>query len=413
MQALARYPLTQWATHRLFRSRLHLDPQPVRLPSVLPTPVALYLHIPFCESLCTYCSFHRQLLDPALAKAYFQALRQQITAVAEAGWQVSQVYIGGGTPTVLPQELASTLSLLTEHFGLVPISVETNPNHLTTDVIEMLSARDVSRLSIGVQSFDDDLLQKMNRRLAYGDSEAIQERLAWVNRRFPTVNVDLIFNLPGQSERSLRRDLAIVNALQLSQVSWYPLMPNDSVQGTLEASLGRWQRKTEWKGFKAIRRALSAQYQPSSAWCYNLGHQPQSDEYFVNSPDYLGLGSGSFSFIDRTLYASSFHIPEYIGHMQTRPLTMNAQQTFSDLEWMQYRLMMQLFALHVSDAPQADGWQHRLWQSELSALKTMRAIQPSDQGFEVTPLGQYLGLVLMREFFVAVNRLREQMSVSD
>lgn len=411
MRGFTRYPLINWASHRIFRQMIDLTLAPVALPEATPHPIALYLHIPFCESLCTYCSFHRQLMDESLARRYFSALHQQIQAVADAGWSVSQVYVGGGTPTVLIDELSATLALTNRLFDHPVTSVETNPNHLRSDIIEPLIGAGVSRLSVGVQSFDDTLLQRMNRRVAYGDSAAIQQRLAWVNSRFPTVNADLIFNLPGQSERSLRRDLSIVKSLKLNQVSWYPLMPNDSVQGLLEASLGRWQRKTEWRGFQLIQRELQGRYQATSAWCYNLGNQTQSDEYFVNSPDYLGLGSGSFSFIDRTLYASSFDTPHYIEQIAGGDMTMAGQQSFSDMAWLQYRLMMQLFSLEVHQPQNLDPWQKTLWRSEIQALKTLRAVRPSPRGLVVTPRGQYLALVLMREFFVAVNRMREQMQV--
>lgn len=410
MDGFTRYPITNWASHRMFRRLINLNAERCMLPQAPKHPVALYLHIPFCESLCTYCSFHRQLMDEPLARRYFKALRDQIRSVADAGWQISEVYVGGGTPTVLIDELIETLALTRELFGERPLSVETNPNHLKPDIIEPLSAIGVTRLSVGIQSFDDTLLQRMNRRACYGDSAAIAQRLAWVNTRFPTVNADLIFNLPGQSERSLRRDIKMVKSLNIRQVSWYPLMPNHSVQGLLEASLGRWQRKTEWRGFQLIQRELGQRYRPVSAWCYNLGQQAQSDEYFVNNTDYLGLGSGSFSFVGRTLYGSSFDTSGYIEQMNRGDRAMAGYQEFSDAAWLQYQLMMRLFSLDMSEPKGMPTWQKALWRSELQALKAMRAVRSSSGRLEVTQRGQYLALVLMREFFVAVNRLREQLT---
>jgi coproporphyrinogen III oxidase-like Fe-S oxidoreductase len=98
----------------------------------------LYLHIPFCEELCPYCSFHRIAFTEQLARKYFKALRQEINLYREKGYKFSGIYVGGGTPTVLIDELAETLRLAQESFPIREISVETNPNHLTSRNIEIL-----------------------------------------------------------------------------------------------------------------------------------------------------------------------------------------------------------------------------------------------------------------------------------
>ena len=118
-------------------------------------PRLLYIHIPFCEELCPYCSFHRIRLDEALAKNYHAALRCEMALYRRKGYRFSGIYVGGGTPTVLIEELAETLRLAGELFPVTSVSVETNPNHLTDHNISVLKQAGVNRLSVGVQTFDN------------------------------------------------------------------------------------------------------------------------------------------------------------------------------------------------------------------------------------------------------------------
>ncbi|MEI7590737.1 MAG: radical SAM protein, partial [Deltaproteobacteria bacterium] len=138
----------------------------------------LYLHVPFCEQLCPYCSFNRIVFDEQLCREYFLALRKEIILYKQAGYDFNGIYVGGGTPTVMIDELTATLALAKKEFSIKEISVETNPNHITEKNMESLMEQGVGRLSVGIQSFNDDLLKKMQRYDKYGSGEAIAERIA-------------------------------------------------------------------------------------------------------------------------------------------------------------------------------------------------------------------------------------------
>jgi len=107
------------------------------------------MHIPFCEELCPYCSFHRITFNEPLTRKYFQALRREIKIYQEKGYQFKGIYVGGGTPTVLIDELAETLHLARGIFPIEAISVETNPNHLNAENIKILQQSGVNRLFRG------------------------------------------------------------------------------------------------------------------------------------------------------------------------------------------------------------------------------------------------------------------------
>ena len=112
----------------------------------------LYVHIPFCEELCPYCSFNRYKFQDKRARRYFTALRREIKLYSERDFKCTGVYVGGGTPTVLPEDLAGTLQLVRECFPVREVSVETNPNHLTDEVVTILRQAGGNRLSVWINN---------------------------------------------------------------------------------------------------------------------------------------------------------------------------------------------------------------------------------------------------------------------
>jgi coproporphyrinogen III oxidase-like Fe-S oxidoreductase len=120
-------------------------------------PCQLYVHMPFCESLCPFCSFHRVEYREDKSRSYFKSVRRELRLYRYRGFQFRDVSIGGGTPTVNPGELLKTIRLIRSFWDIRSLSVETHPNDLTPHVLDGLQSARVDRLSVGVQSFDDVL----------------------------------------------------------------------------------------------------------------------------------------------------------------------------------------------------------------------------------------------------------------
>ncbi|MEG0503568.1 MAG: radical SAM protein, partial [Raoultibacter sp.] len=153
----------------------------------------LYMHVPFCERLCPYCSFNRFPFDEGRAVPYFENMRKEMLMLKDLGYDFESLYIGGGTPTVMIDELCDTIDLAKETFSIEEVSSETNPNHLIPSYLDKLQGR-VQRLSVGVQSFDDGLLKQMDRYDKYGSGDEIFERIKEASPYFTSLNVDMIFN---------------------------------------------------------------------------------------------------------------------------------------------------------------------------------------------------------------------------
>jgi len=372
-------------------------------------PLLLYLHVPFCEELCPYCSFNRVVFKEALAREYFAALRKEINLYKKQGYNFQSLYVGGGTPTILIDELGHTLKLIKELYGVTEISVETNPNHLNEKNIKVLKNVGVNRLSVGVQSFDDDLLKAMERYHKYGSGQDIVARLRHTQGVFDTLNVDMIFNFPMQTMAMLKKDLSTIIELGVDQATYYPLMVSASTQNAIKKKLGQVDYKQEKTFYKKITQMLSPHYQASTAWCFSKNNT-MIDEYVVNFEEYAGLGSGSFGYLDGCVYANTFDIQEYINRLNNGILPIAAKKDFSIKERARYDFLMKLFGLKLDlnqlGKKTKGSVYYYLWPEILFFL-IAGGLKKRGKELVLTKRGQYYWVVMMREFFIGVNNFRD------
>jgi coproporphyrinogen III oxidase-like Fe-S oxidoreductase len=369
----------------------------------------LYVHIPFCEQLCPYCSFNRFPLDVELAREYFRALSTEIRMYADLGYDFSALYVGGGTPTVLPGEISRLLGDLRTMFHIREISLETNPNHLTEEIVGMLTNAGVNRLSVGVQSFDNSLLKQMERYHKYGSGSEIRERLDRLKGRFDTVNVDMIFNFPTQTMAVLQRDVETIEQIRADQVTFYPLMVSDMTRRELSRKFGPMSYRQEKAFYERIVEMLEDTYSFGTAWCFSR-KSSMIDEYIVDYDEYVGAGSGSFGYVHGTCFANTFSIREYLEAVAARRFPLLARKEFSKREQIHYDFMMKLFgtSLDVAEAEQKHGgeFMKTLWK-EISFLRAASALVNENGMLRLTRKGRYLWVIMMREFFTGVNNFRD------
>lgn len=387
-------------------------------PAPPPGPAQLYVHVPFCESLCPFCSFHRVLFSPAKAYGYFDALRREIRSYRERGFSFESVYVGGGTPTADLTELLRTLELIRSLWPIRTISVETNPNHLTATVLAALSSAGVGRLSVGVQSFDDSLLKQMRRYNAYGSGAAICERLAMAQGRVPTLNVDMMFNFARQTRESLDHDLETLLGLGVDQVSFYPLMTAPSARLRLQQALGTADLGHTFELYERIRAAMDAGYEPSSAWCFSRrpaagGAAPgMIDEYITGADDYVGVGSGAFSYVNGLMCSTTFSLKQYRARVAAGLPAITRSTRLTARQRMRYDFLVRLFGLslpyeYVRRKHGAAFWW--LLAPELGVMRALGATRHDADAIRLTPRGMYCWVLMMTEFFNAVNAFRDSM----
>ncbi len=206
---------------------------------------AIYLHIPFCKTKCSYCSFNSQAGKDNLIPAYLQALHRQILFMADHPWSrgrtFSSLFIGGGTPTICEsRDLADLITTTLRHFHFstnAEITVETNPNTVSEEKIVALLKAGVNRLSIGVQSFAD----KQLRRLGRSHSVADIKRAVSLSQKegLTNINLDLIYGLPGQNVPQWRQSLESAMELEPSHLALYELMVEDGTPLACSLAAGK------------------------------------------------------------------------------------------------------------------------------------------------------------------------------
>ena len=371
----------------------------------------LYAHVPFCESLCPYCSFNRFIFNEQKLKSYYRNLRREMEMLKERGFDFINLYIGGGTPTVDIKELTSTIDYAKSLFSINEVSCETNPNHLTKDILFELKGR-VDLLSVGVQSFDDKLLRQMSRYEKFGSGDQILESIQNAVGILPSLNIDMIYNLPDQSEESLIRDLEYIIKSGAEQTTFYPLMSAPSVKKAMEKTLGKLDYSREFKFFQIISDKLSEVYQPSSGWTFSRKDLSMLDEYIAQYEEYVGTGSGSFSYLDGQLLVNTFSLRQYEEKIKNGKFPVYKIKHFSNYDKKRYRFLMEMFDLSLNTDKFRKDFKMSLIFGlfpEMLFMWLSGAFGKWEKGrIYLRPESRYLLVVMMREFFSNVNILRDQ-----
>ena len=264
---------------------------------------ALYIHIPFCASRCLYCDFTTRSCaadDPAMAE-YVDDLCIQLRRLAKAGefGGLRTIYIGGGTPTHLGSgrltQLIYTISLSVNLEQVAEFTVEANPESLDGPMVRDIFALGVDRLSLGVQSFDDNVLQLLGRA---HDADGARRAIRAAKERFTNISIDLMCGIPGQSDESFAASLEEAVALGVQHVSIYPLTVEDGTPLAKATRRGRFPRVNEDDQARHMEMAALmlgeagfARYEVAN---YALpGFESRHNSAYWEGVPYLGLGTSA------------------------------------------------------------------------------------------------------------------------
>jgi len=410
--AIATARLAGWVTQREGRKFLQLTDTPAS-PEVPPNYTgrddwaSLYIHIPFCKTLCPFCCFNRYLLDEAKARQYFTNLKREVEMYIERGFRFSDFYFGGGTPTAMMPELIEFVNFLRSNFQVKRISLETTHRELDPDTIASLRDIGVNRLSIGVQTFDDKLIKEMGRLTGSGE-EAI-EKIKMTQGQFNTVNIDFIFNFPTQTLQQFEKDVDIFKQMKLDQATFYPLMPSPHKKSRLERRFQRVDTSHEIDFYDVILRELyHGGYTASTAWCFSRGDR-QIDEYIIDYDDYVGVGSGAVGLLNGTFFVNTFSIDKHNEFVSGGKLPIVSWRQLTEQENMRYYLLTKLFGMSLDTEIfrkrfHADINRKMPW--EMGFFRGMGLVK-GNNNIGVTERGMYTACVMMKEFFRSLNTLRE------
>jgi oxygen-independent coproporphyrinogen III oxidase len=313
-----------------------------------PEPSGLYLHIPFCASICNYCNFNRGLLDEGLKQAYVAALVREIELRA-TGESIDTVYFGGGTPSLLaPDEAARLIAACRRAFDVrqdAEVTFEVNPE--TVDRAKLAAFREagVNRLSFGVQSFDDEELARLDRR-----HDAARARGAVADARaagFDNVSLDLMMWLPGQSVARWLASVEALIALAPEHASLYLLeiYPNAPLRDAM--ARGRWAVAADdeaaemyEQGMAMLELAGYEQYEISNV--ARPGRESRHNVKYWTGGAWHGLGAGAHGTVGARRWRNLADTRAYIAAVEDGRLPEAEARTLSDEERLQEALFMGL-----------------------------------------------------------------------
>lgn len=374
----------------------------------------LYAHIPFCKTLCSYCTFHRFLFKEHKTREYFINLRKEMDYVKALGYDFTSMYIGGGTTTILEDELIRTIEHARTLFpGIKEVSCETDPLQIATPTFRNLKGL-VDRMSIGVQSFNDDILKMTERYDKFGSGALIYERLQEALELFPTTNVDMIFGFRGQNLEMLQRDMDLLVELNPRQITTYPLMVTSQTRKSVKQTIAA-------KGieladqYAVIMNTLGNHYRQLTSWTFGRTHDEGFDEYVVDHDEYLGVGSGAFSFLGSSLYVNTFSLRRYNERIKAGMTGVERRRNFDKHAVLQYRLLLGLFSARLSRKyfREVHGVDlDKALFKEMLGLRIAGAIKdnPEDpDNLIVTDAGKFLGLVMMKAFYSGMDNVRAEL----
>ena len=369
--------------------------------------VMLYIHVPFCHTFCPYCSFHKFAYDEELCKEYFKILRVELQQFKDLGYDFNTLYVGGGTTLINEDELIKTLSLCKDLFSIEEISCESDPNHIKPEVLKDFKGL-IDRLSCGVQSFDNDILRKVNRLEKFGEQKELVKKLELANGILPTFSIDLIFNFPSQTKQMLIKDIELAKSIAPSQITLYPLMKSNLTKEIIAAKLGIDKQDNEYEFYKIIYDYFS-DYEQNNSWSFSKDRTNFNDEYVSTHHEYIGAGSGAFSFTENKLLVNAFKLDDYKAKVLEGKNKKLAHIDFSNEDVINYIFLTEFFKdnLNINNFNQnynCDLEKHLGFR--LKAMKSVGAININNGIIQNTFFGKYLALTLMKEFYINMDLVR-------
>ncbi len=273
---------------------------------------SVYIHIPFCSSICSYCDFCKFLHDEVWATEYLLHLNKEIDEYYENDL-ISSIYIGGGTPSVLSMENLKLLMGLLKKFNTkedAEITFEFNVNDITEEKLELLKMHGINRISIGVESFDKYVLKYLNRKHT---KKEIINNINLAKKYFDNISVDLIYAVPIETQKILKNDIKELLKLNIPHISTYSLIIEENTVLSIN-NVEPIDEEKDYKMYKYICNTLKKHgfnhyevsnfARPTYESKHNLG-------YWANQ-EYYGFGLGAHGFTNELRYENTRSFNTYL-----------------------------------------------------------------------------------------------------
>lgn len=305
--------------------------------------LGLYVHIPFCRSICNFCPYCKIAYSEELCNRYIDALIKEIHIVGgqtDAKKTVNSLYFGGGTPALAAKRLKEIISAISQHYIITEgIGVELHPDDLNISLLQMLKDAGVTKISIGIQSFQEKFQHILGRKAI--DISAMRNVLKEIG--FETVSMDFIFALPEQTFDDLKADIDTAFEIGANHIAIYPFIDFTFTESSVQAMPKRKKRQL----LNAITNyCLNQGYTRTSIWTFSSG---ESVKYSSMTRDnFLGFGCSATTLLREQFKINTFSVEEYCRRIDDGKIPTSLTLRFSLCQRMVYYLFWTAYSTKVN-----------------------------------------------------------------
>lgn len=304
--------------------------------------LGLYVHIPFCEKICSFCPYCKVLYSKENCDAYIDALLQEIHMVGSqytGKKPVTSLYFGGGTPALAVERLGEIIEAINEHFIITEgIGLELHPRNVTVEMLAKLKAAGVTKISIGIQSFQEKYQSILGREVV--DMEQMAAALAQVE--FETVSMDFIFALPDQTYLDLKKDIDLAFTHGANHVAIYPFIDFTFTSSQVKVM----EKKEKRKLLDEITKYCMGQgYHRSSIWTFSSEKEAKYSS--MTRDNFLGFGCSATTLLKDQFKINTFSVEEYCKRINEGKLPTSLTIRFTKRQRMIYYLFWTAYSTRV------------------------------------------------------------------
>lgn len=275
---------------------------------------SVYIHIPFCENICSYCDFCKLKYNSEWISLYLESLKQEIETYYK-GEKIRTLYIGGGTPSVLSMIELTKLFELVKIFDLSELeefTIECNIESITNEKLILFKKNNVNRLSIGVQTFNEKFIKLLNRNHT---KEEVEEKINMAKLvGFDNINVDLMYALPGETMEDLECDVDEILRLNVPHISCYSLMIEPNTKLYID-NVKEIDEDLDYEMYKYIEKRLNnREYTHYEVSNYaKIGYESKHNLVYWNNEYYYGFGLSASGYLENYRYDNTKNLRKYLS----------------------------------------------------------------------------------------------------
>ena len=349
--------------------------------------LGLYIHIPFCKSICNFCPYCKVVYSKELCDRYIDSLIEEIHIVGsqhEGKKTVTSLYFGGGTPALVAERLGEIIGAVNEHFIITEgIGVELHPDNVIPPVLTLLKDAGVTKISIGIQSFQPKFQEILGRKSV--DENALKEALEQVE--FETVSMDFIFALPSQNFEDLKSDIDTAFAIGANHVAVYPFIDFTFTKSTVQAM----PKKEKRALLDAITRYCADKgYTRSSIWTFSNAENAKYSS--MTRDNFLGFGCSATTLLKDQFKINTFSVEEYCNRVEKKRLPTSLTLRFTVRQRMVYYLFWTAYSTKV-DSTEFERFfgvpLNKMYGLELKLAKILGFAEEIDGVYSMTLKGAF------------------------